>query len=46
MLFLILFLFLSGVSCPLVLHGHDLKLLSIKVDGKELKVVHCNCCIF
>nr|XP_010935789.1 puromycin-sensitive aminopeptidase isoform X2 [Elaeis guineensis] len=28
---------IEGVSCPLVLHGHDLKLLSIKVDGKELK---------
>lgn len=28
---------IKGVSCPLVLHGHDLKLLSIKVDGKELK---------
>ncbi|XP_072964273.1 puromycin-sensitive aminopeptidase [Typha angustifolia] len=27
----------EGISCPLVLHGHDLKLLSIKVDGKELK---------
>ncbi|XP_008787424.1 puromycin-sensitive aminopeptidase isoform X1 [Phoenix dactylifera] len=28
---------IEGVSCPLVLHGHDLKLLSIKVDGKDLK---------
>ncbi|KAG1361373.1 puromycin-sensitive aminopeptidase [Cocos nucifera] len=28
---------IEGVSCPLVLHGPDLKLLSIKVDGKELK---------
>ncbi|XP_020261434.1 puromycin-sensitive aminopeptidase isoform X2 [Asparagus officinalis] len=27
----------EGVSCPLVLNGHDLKLLSVKVDGKELK---------
>ncbi|WOK94897.1 hypothetical protein Cni_G03602 [Canna indica] len=27
----------AGVSCPLVLHGSELKLLSIKIDGKELK---------
>lgn len=27
----------EGVSFPLVLNGHDLKLLSIKVDDKELK---------
>uniref|UniRef100_A0A804IBX8 Peptidase M1 family protein n=1 Tax=Musa acuminata subsp. malaccensis TaxID=214687 RepID=A0A804IBX8_MUSAM len=27
----------EGALCPLVLHGSDLKLLSIKVDGKELK---------
>ncbi|KAJ8490444.1 hypothetical protein OPV22_012165 [Ensete ventricosum] len=27
----------EGAPCPLVLHGSDLKLLSIKVDGKELK---------
>ncbi|KAF3788605.1 Puromycin-sensitive aminopeptidase [Nymphaea thermarum] len=26
-----------SVSCPLVLDGQDLKLLSIKIDGKELK---------
>ncbi|KAH7662914.1 Peptidase M1 alanine aminopeptidase/leukotriene A4 hydrolase protein [Dioscorea alata] len=28
---------IEGTPCPLVLHGVDLKLLSIKVDGKELK---------
>ena len=33
------YLLMAGVSCPLVLDGHDLKLLSIKVDGKELKVI-------
>ncbi|XP_020115205.1 puromycin-sensitive aminopeptidase isoform X2 [Ananas comosus] len=27
----------EGISCPLVLHGRDVKLLSIKLDGKELK---------
>ena len=27
----------EGVSSPFVLNGHDLKLLSVKVDGKELK---------
>ncbi|ONM03889.1 Peptidase M1 family protein [Zea mays] len=27
----------AGISAPLVLHGHDLKLISIKVNGTELK---------
>ncbi|KAJ3693075.1 hypothetical protein LUZ60_012170 [Juncus effusus] len=27
----------EGVSAPLVLHGRDLKLLSIKIDGTDLK---------
>lgn len=27
----------EGISAPLVLHGHDLKLISIKVNGTELK---------
>ncbi|KAJ6821495.1 puromycin-sensitive aminopeptidase isoform X1 [Iris pallida] len=27
----------EGVSSPLVLNGHDLKLVSVKVDGNELK---------
>ncbi|KAJ0970270.1 hypothetical protein J5N97_023147 [Dioscorea zingiberensis] len=34
---LMLSLPILGALCPLVLHGIDLKLLSIKVDGKELK---------
>ncbi|KAK8956180.1 hypothetical protein KSP40_PGU009947 [Platanthera guangdongensis] len=28
---------IEGTSCPLVLNGSDLKLLSIKVDGRDLK---------
>ncbi|XP_078148112.1 peptidase M1 family protein [Carex rostrata] len=27
----------EGISAPLVLHGRDLKLVSIKIDGKDLK---------
>ncbi|KAF3335752.1 Puromycin-sensitive aminopeptidase [Carex littledalei] len=27
----------KGTSAPLVLHGHDLKLVSIKINGKDLK---------
>lgn len=33
------YMWMPGVSCPLMLDGRDLKLLSIKVDDKELKVI-------
>ena len=33
-------LFVAGNSSPLTLHGCDLKLLSIKINGTELKVLH------
>uniref|UniRef100_A0A0E0LY10 Protein DETOXIFICATION n=1 Tax=Oryza punctata TaxID=4537 RepID=A0A0E0LY10_ORYPU len=32
----------EGTSSPLTLHGRDLKLLSIKVNGKDLKVIECH----
>jgi hypothetical protein len=35
----VIFVFIVGNTSPLALHGRDLKLLSVKVNGTELKVI-------
>ena len=35
----LVFFFVIGTTSPLALHGRDLKLLSVKVNATELKVI-------